>query len=161
MEARQATDFSGSLQTICESQTQKISRLIADCEAQAVNPGGAFLDFVRSGTSGRFPAASEDGAAVERRMRELEDLLTMTQSLTALGQTIAALVHEVSQPLTATSNYAAGCRHLVRLGRYDELDGVLQQIIDQGDRAFQIAHRIRELVGASDRPDEIAPPGAH
>lgn len=160
MEPRQATEFSGSFQIICEAQRQTIRRLIAECEAQPLNTGGAFLDFVRSGTSGQFPVASGDGAAAERRVRELEDLLTMTQSLTALGQTIAALVHEVSQPLTATSDYAAGCRHLVRLGRYDELDGVLQQIIDQGDRAFQIAHRIRELVGASDRPDEIAPPGA-
>lgn len=128
MEQQQTARSSGSLQTICDDQQQAIHKLM-----------------------------SGNGSSAERRARELEDLLTNTGSLAVLGRSVAALVHEIIQPLTATTTYAAGCRHLVRLGRYDELDGVLQQIIDQGDRAAQVANRMRELVGVSDLTDVIAP----
>lgn len=150
MELRQATEFSGSLQTISESQQQAIARLIADLETKPLSTGGAFLDFVHYGISDRFPAASGYGATAERYIREFEDLLTKTQSLMALGRVVAALATEVGQPLTAIRSDAAGCRYLVQLDRRQEVDELLQQIIDQGDHALQIVQRIRELVGASD-----------
>jgi len=150
MDLRQVTEFSGPLQTICYSQQQALARLIADMEAEPLNTGGTFLDFVHSGMSGRFPMASGFGAAAERHVRELEDLLTKVQSLIALGQAMAALVHEVSQPLTAIGSDAAACCQLAQLGRRAEVDELLQRIIDQSDHAFQITQRMGELVGASD-----------
>lgn len=150
MNLRQATDFNGTLQTICESQQQAIARLIVDFETQQSNAGPAFLDFVHSGIAGRIPMAGGHGAAAEQHVRQLEDLLTRTQSLIALGQAVAALVHQLSEPITAIGTCATDCRRLVQLSRGEEADGALQQIIAQGDQAFQIVQRIQELVGGND-----------
>lgn len=148
MEYQQIAEPSGSLQAICADQQHAIRRLLADFQTPLLGSGGVFLDFVRSGMSGRATMASEDGGSAERRVRELEDLLTNTQRLLALSQTVNMLLHELSQPLTAIGIYAAACRHLVLLGRQQELDGVLRHINEQGERTFQIIERIRELTGA-------------
>lgn len=153
MERPGSVELSGkrtSLQRVYEDQRQAIDKLLAEFQARASGPGGAFSDFVRSEMSGHGAGKKLERAAAERVIRELQNLLTKTQSVAGLGQEISALVHEGNQPLTAISNYAAGCRHLVRLGRQEELDGILQKIIGLSERAFQSGRNIRELVGESD-----------
>ena len=86
----------------------------------------------------------------ERRIRELQVELAHVQRLTELGQVVSALVHEVNQPLTAIGNYVNACRRLMASGRQEQLQGALQQIGDQTDRARQIVQRIREFVKKRD-----------
>jgi two-component system, LuxR family, sensor kinase FixL len=82
-------------------------------------------------------------AALGRRIEELTAELAEMQRLTEVGQTVSALVHEVSQPLTAISNYVAGCRRLVAAGQYEQVGSALEQIADQTERAWQIIQRMR------------------
>lgn len=164
MKLRQATEFSGTFRTMCEAQQQAIARLIVECETQPPNPGPAFLDFVHSGIASRLPTPGGYGAAAEQHVRELEDLLTRTQSLIALGQTMAALLHQLSEPITAIGTHAADCRGLLQGNRREEVDGVLQQIVAQSDQALQIAQSMQRLVGVSDpaaeTPESVPPPVA-
>lgn len=153
MERRQATETGGDqttcLETICEDQRQAISRMIADLEAQLDHHGRGISECLRSATSSDHASGNPEHIAVEQRVRELRAVLATTQSLTDLGEAVISLVHEGNQPLTAIGLYAAGCRHLVALGRYEELDAVLMKIADESERACQVAHQIRGLVGAS------------
>lgn len=135
-----------SLQALCGEQRKAIEGLLA---GSRLSGRGVFLDFVHFGMSGRAITGS-GGHAAERRIRELQEMLAKTETLADLVQAMVSLVHEVNQPLTAIGLYAAGCRNLVRRGRQDELDSVLRQIIEQGDRAWQVTQRIRELIGVSD-----------
>ena len=43
----------------------------------------------------------------ERRLNEMEAILIHLSRVSGLGQNVSALAHEVNQPLTAISNYAA------------------------------------------------------
>ena len=72
------------------------------------------------------------------------------QRLTELGQVLSTLVHEVNQPLTAISNYVNACRRLVATGNLERIQGALQRVADQTDRARQIVLRIREFATKGD-----------
>jgi C4-dicarboxylate-specific signal transduction histidine kinase len=61
--------------------------------------------------------------------------------------TIRQIVHEVSQPLTAISNYLAACRHLTISGDRQHIEAGLTLAAEQVNRAWDIMRRLRELAG--------------
>jgi PAS domain S-box-containing protein len=56
-----------------------------------------------------------------RRIRELEKQLDHQRGPAVIGQVLTALVHEISQPLTAIRNCVAACRHLVASGEQTQV----------------------------------------
>jgi len=63
-----------------------------------------------------------------------------------LGQHVSSIVHEVNQPLTAISNYAAASISLLAASRPEQLRNVLEQLIEQTVRANEIIRRLRNFV---------------
>jgi two-component system, LuxR family, sensor kinase FixL len=82
----------------------------------------------------------------ERRLNVLQAEFVHVARLTELGQMVAALAHEVNQPLTAMANYLSGARRLLAAGNQQGVEQVLERIAAQGDRAHQIIQRLRDFV---------------
>src|SRR3984885_15130771 len=66
----------------------------------------------------------------DQRIQELQAELAHIQRLNELGQVVSTLVHEVSQPLTAISNYVNACRRLVETEDQERIQSILQRITD-------------------------------
>jgi two-component system sensor kinase FixL len=99
-----------------------------------------FAGFVRDVSASR---------QAEERLRELQDELIHVARLSAMGEMASALAHELNQPLTAIINYAQTTRRLVgdgRAARDSALAGLLDKIVQQGSRAGQIIHHLRQFV---------------
>jgi len=102
----------------------------------------------------RFVVSHEDitdrkrgEALASRRLRELAH----AARLDTLGQMSSALAHELSQPLAAIANYAAGCRR--RLERADcggDLREAIDGIADQAGRAGAIIKHLRHFMRPGD-----------
>jgi two-component system sensor kinase FixL len=82
----------------------------------------------------------------ERRINELQAELVHVSRITELGQMVAALAHEVNQPLTAMASYLSGIRRLLAAGNQQAAQQALEKVVEQGDRARQIIQRIRDHV---------------
>jgi len=82
----------------------------------------------------------------KRRLNELQTELVHVSRLTELGQMVAALAHEVNQPLTAMTNYLSGIRRLLAAGQQQGVIPALERIAEQADRAQQIIRRLRDFV---------------
>jgi C4-dicarboxylate-specific signal transduction histidine kinase len=83
---------------------------------------------------------------LQRRNKELQELIADLQRQTDLRETVSALVHEATQPLTAISSYVAACRRLVKTGEHEKVECALAQIADQTNRAWEIVQKVREVV---------------
>jgi C4-dicarboxylate-specific signal transduction histidine kinase len=78
------------------------------------------------------------------------------QRLSEIGQMVAALAHELNQPLTAVATYLGACRRLIANGSFDELGRKrLHDAIElagaQAVRAGDTIRRIREFIGTGHR----------
>ena len=82
----------------------------------------------------------------DRQLHELRSQLIHVSRLTELGQMVAALAHEVNQPLTAAGSYVRAGRRLVQAGDTVKADEALQKGVDQVTRASQVIQRLREFV---------------
>jgi two-component system sensor histidine kinase/response regulator len=81
----------------------------------------------------------------ERRLSEMEAVLIHLSRVNELGQNVSAVVHEVSQPITAISNYAAAAMELVGTAP-ERLKPVLQQLNEQVIRAGEIVRDFRDFI---------------
>jgi two-component system sensor kinase FixL len=59
---------------------------------------------------------------------------------------VAALAHEVNQPLTAICAYLSGVRRLLASDNQDAVPQAIERVAEQADRARQIVKRIRDHV---------------
>lgn len=90
--------------------------------------------------------------AERRKAQQLNELqqekLARVARLGAMGAMAAGLAHELNQPLTAVSSYAAGCLRMIEAGGYDraELVGYLQKAGGEARRAGEILRRIRSFI---------------
>lgn len=89
---------------------------------------------------------------VRSRLLELQLELEQVARLSAMGETAAAIAHELNQPLTASANYLQAAKLV--LGRTDEIaridvDRLLQKADDEIHRAGQIIKRMREFLKKS------------
>ena len=74
--------------------------------------------------------------------------LTHVSKLTIMGEMAAGFAHEVTQPLTAVSNYAQAAKKMLENLYIDDagLNDVMSKIIQQASRAGGIISRIRTFV---------------
>jgi two-component system sensor kinase FixL len=97
-----------------------------------------FAGFVRDVSSRR---------RAEERLQELQDELIHVARLSAMGEMASALAHELNQPLTAIINYAQATRRLVGEDpSQSALRSLLDRVVQQGNRAGQIIHRLRQFI---------------
>ena len=82
----------------------------------------------------------------ERRLNEMEAVLVHMSRVSELGQNVSALIHEVSQPLTAINNYAAASILLMKSSQLARLMPILQQLAEQAERAADIVRHLREFI---------------
>lgn len=86
---------------------------------------------------------------VERRLRELEDEISHVSRLSEMGEMASAIIHEVSQPLTAATNYLAAARLL--LGGADQPSAnqplsAMNNAATQITRAMEVMSRLRAFL---------------
>lgn len=82
----------------------------------------------------------------ERRLKETEAILIHLSRVNELGQNVASIIHEVNQPLTAISNYAAASLKLLEASRPEQLKSLLERLVEQTVRANEIIRHLRDFV---------------
>jgi len=103
-----------------------------DAAGQAVRMSGATLDLT-------------ERKRVEQQLHERQVEAENYTRLYVANQTIAAIAHELNQPLNAIASYSAGALRLLKSGNpaLDKLDQAFEQSAKQALRAGQV---IRELL---------------
>ncbi len=86
------------------------------------------------------------GLAVDER-RRLGEELRRSLHLAAAGRMAAALAHELNQPLTALTSYAASARRLAAGESVprEPLAGALDRLVAEAQRAAQVVRRMRDF----------------
>lgn len=87
---------------------------------------------------------------VEERTRDLQQAqaaLAQNQKLAALGRMSSAIAHELNQPITALSNYAASSHLLLRRGKLDAVGTNLGRIEDLVTRLSNLSRQLRIFSG--------------
>lgn len=99
----------------------------------------------------------EDRRRAEERVSDLRAQLEHVARVALAGELAASLAHEVSQPIGAIINNAeAGRRRLPDyLGRPQEMDAILGDIVADGMRASEVVRGLRSFLRP--RPSEVAP----
>ena len=85
----------------------------------------------------------------EQRISELERELIHLSQTNVLGELASAITHELNQPLTAITNYAAAARQCGCRATPEELESsfdLMDKAASQAKRAWQIMHKLRKLV---------------
>jgi two-component system sensor histidine kinase DctS len=85
---------------------------------------------------------------LEERERRRTDAVAHQARLTMLGEVASALAHQLNQPLTSISGYAAGVKRLLeRSGQPDaRLVDAMTRLAEQAVEAGRIVKRIREFL---------------
>jgi len=93
----------------------------------------------------------------ESEVADLRHRLARAGRVSVAGQLMAALAHEINQPLAAIcSNATAALRFLGdRPARAEELPAILADIAADGQRASQVVRRLRDLIRRG-RPGEYS-----
>lgn len=89
------------------------------------------------------------GVVVDERQRAAEELRESLR-LAAAGEMAGALAHELNQPLSALTNYGRAAQIVLdrRGGALEELPGILQRMVAEGQRAADILRRLRDFFRA-------------
>jgi len=99
-----------------------------------------------TGWMGSVVDITERKRAGELARQQVERLQASARLIT-MGEMASSLAHELNQPLSAISSYAAGCRNLIAAGAAPaEIDEALAKCQDQAQRAGRIIRRIYEFV---------------
>jgi C4-dicarboxylate-specific signal transduction histidine kinase len=87
----------------------------------------------------------------DREQQHLSDLAHVTR-LSTMGEMASGLAHELNQPLTAIANYNRGCLRRIDRGNLEsgELEAILQQSVQEAERAAEIIRRMRAFVNKED-----------
>lgn len=118
--------------------------------------GARFLDFifqaVRNGSgtiTGVFCEGHDTTEQIEAadQIRSLQAELNQASLASAMGTMAATIAHELNQPLTAISNYAAVCSHSIGATPADDemLRSAIQGIANGAERAGAIIRRLRDM----------------
>jgi two-component system sensor kinase FixL len=95
-------------------------------------------------------AAEVERRQRERRISEMEAVLIHLSRVSELGQNVSWLVHEVSQPLTAISNYLAAGLRFLQTANTERLNGILQESAAQAARATELVRNLRDFIAGHD-----------
>jgi two-component system, LuxR family, sensor histidine kinase DctS len=86
--------------------------------------------------------------AVQEQMRQQQERLDASARLATIGEIGSTLAHELNQPLAAISSYSTGAINMLKNGHADAalLQGAMQKVSDQAQRAGQVIHSVQEFV---------------
>lgn len=84
------------------------------------------------------------GVMLDERERATENL-KQSLRLAAAGEMAGAIAHEVNQPLTALTNYGRAGQMLLDAGRTQELQGIIESILAEANRASNVVRRLRDF----------------
>ncbi|WP_082855303.1 ATP-binding protein [Paraburkholderia phytofirmans] len=92
----------------------------------------------------------------EEQLRHARSELERTSRVTALGELSASIAHEVGQPLSAIVTNGEAClRWLHRQPpNMEEIEGCVNHMTDEGNRAAEIVQRVRKLMKGAP-PDRV------
>jgi two-component system sensor kinase FixL len=96
----------------------------------------------------------------ETRLQEMHTELLHVSRLSAMGQVVAALAHELNQPLTAISNYMEAVRALLDRGGdlpLSRIGNAIDRAGEQAVRAGQIIQRLRGFLSHGNSERQIEP----
>ena len=84
----------------------------------------------------------------KRLFREVQMELARTNRIATMGQLSSSIAHEITQPITATRNYARAALNFLDQQPSDlgEARGALDCIVAEADRAGDIIDRIRDHI---------------
>jgi len=84
----------------------------------------------------------------EEQTHQRQLALHQAAGVYSAGGMASALAHELNQPLTAITNFINGCIRRLKKGTYhlDELLDIMQQTVQQVERAGKVIHNIKEFV---------------
>lgn len=119
-------------------------------------PGGEllFLSAIISDQTDRY-LSERNLQESQERLRNLQDEFAHVARVNDMGE-MAAIAHEVNQPLTAVTNYMAVANKMASmLPEAVDLTAVLQRASEQTLRAGQIIKRMRSFVERTDEHREI------
>ena len=103
-----------------------------------------YLSISRDVTEAR--AAREAAGASEQLISSLQNKLLHAARVNAMGAMASTIAHELNQPLTTITNYAAGSERLVENGaQSSELAKPLAEIRNNASRAGEIIRKLREM----------------
>jgi PAS domain S-box-containing protein len=151
---RTAIDHLAALRAVLNGSADR--RLLECREASAGDPGWFEVCFERL-------RRAEGGAVITRtdvsaRKRAEADARNQRQQLThlsraaVLGQLSGAFAHELKQPLTSILGNAEAALSMLQKGGANqaELSEILQDIVQDDERAAQVIQRLRALLGKGD-----------
>ncbi len=84
--------------------------------------------------------------AAGQRLREQQAALGRALRLRSAGETAAAIAHQINQPITAISTYAAIARDAIAAGNHELAGTALGKLTHECDRAAEVMRSIRDLV---------------
>ncbi|MEM5384014.1 AAA family ATPase [Paraburkholderia phymatum] len=89
--------------------------------------------------------------AAERELQDTREELARVASLTTMGQLVASIAHEVSQPLVSIATSAGAALRFMRRGEPDfvEVEDALKRIQFDSTRAHDVVRSLRALVKRS------------
>ncbi len=110
------------------------------------------------------PAVQVIARDIRQRREEAAQLWRRRQSMaqaarvTLLGEMTSGLAHELNQPLSAILNYAEACRQRLLTGTYQHgvIAADLENITRQAERAANVIHGLRRLMGRESPSPEMA-----
>ena len=88
-----------------------------------------------------------------KELKQVQDDLVQTAKLAALGQMSAAISHELSQPLTAISNYTENAKSYIQNNDLKMVGQNINYIAKLSEKMAAIIHHIK--IFASKRPTEV------
>jgi signal transduction histidine kinase len=91
-------------------------------------------------------AISRERRERERRLNESEAILIHLSRVSELGHDVSSIVHEVSQPLAAISNYAAASLKFLETSKPEQAKILLERLVEQTVRATDVIRHMREFV---------------
>jgi len=95
----------------------------------------------------------------ERRLSEMEAMLSHLSRVSDLGHVVTSLIHEVNQPLAAIGNYLSALQRLAAMGDKEKVATTIEKTLGQSERAREIIRRLREFVAKREidrRPEPLA-----
>ena len=101
---------------------------------------------------------------VEELSRTSQERLQATARLATVGEIASMLSHELNQPLAAISSYATGSLNMLgnqggdALELRQALDGALQRIAQQAERAGRVIKSVNDFVRRRDQAREVVAP---
>ncbi len=121
-------------------------------EAPLINASGT-----QTGWMSAFLDISEQ-RRVEELSRATQERLQATARLATVGEMASLLSHELNQPLAAISSYATGSLNLLKGGDVEGLEGALERIGEQAERAGRVIKSVHDFVRRRDQAREAVAP---